>query len=85
MGHVDEMNPKEIYETPGINVRFEVFTAVIVSSRLTLFLARVIYSTLKMEATHSTETTVYNKPTRRHVPQHGRKGLTPCSFSSVGS
>jgi hypothetical protein len=41
------------------------------SDRLTIFLARVISSTLKMEATRSTETSVYNKPTRRHIPEDG--------------
>jgi hypothetical protein len=35
-----------------------------VSNRLTRFLARVISSTLKMEATCSCETSVYNKATR---------------------
>jgi hypothetical protein len=35
---------------------------------LTLFLARDISSTLKMEATHFSETSVYNKPARRHIP-----------------
>jgi hypothetical protein len=44
-----------------------------VSNRLTLFFARVI----KMEATCSTETSVYNKPTRRHIPEddilHGHR------------
>jgi hypothetical protein len=39
------------------------------SNRLTLFLTRVISSTLKMEATPSSETTVYNKSTRCHVPE----------------
>jgi hypothetical protein len=33
-----------------------------VSYHLTLFLARVISSTLKMEVTHSSEMLVYNKP-----------------------
>jgi hypothetical protein len=34
-------------------------------------LARVTSSTLKIEATLSSETPVYNKPTRRHIPEHG--------------
>jgi hypothetical protein len=38
---------------------------------LTLFLARVISSTLKMEATRSSAISVYNKPTRRHIPENG--------------
>jgi hypothetical protein len=42
-----------------------------VSNRLTLFLACVISSTLKMEATHSSETSVCNKPTRHHIPEDG--------------
>jgi hypothetical protein len=42
-----------------------------VNNRLTLFLVRVISSTLKMEATLSSETSVYNKPTRRHIPEDG--------------
>jgi hypothetical protein len=42
------------------------------SNRFTLFLARAIFSTLKMEATYSSETSVYNKPTtRRHIPKDG--------------
>jgi hypothetical protein len=28
-------------------------------------------TTLKMKATHSSKTLVYNKPTRRHIPQDG--------------
>jgi hypothetical protein len=42
-----------------------------VSKRLTVFLAQVISSTLKMEATHSSETSVYNKHTRRHIAEDG--------------
>jgi hypothetical protein len=42
-----------------------------VSYRLRLFLARVISSTLKMEATRSSETSVCNNPTRCHVPGDG--------------
>jgi hypothetical protein len=37
----------------------------------TLFLVRLTSSTLKMEATRSSETSIYNKPTRRHIPQDG--------------
>jgi hypothetical protein len=40
-----------------------------VSIRLTL--ARVISSTLKMEAIRSSETSVYIKPTRYHIPEDG--------------
>jgi hypothetical protein len=40
-----------------------------VVNRLTLFLARVISSTLKMEAKRSSETLVHNKPTLRHIPE----------------
>jgi hypothetical protein len=36
---------------------------------LSPFLARVISSTLKMEETRSSETSVYNKSTRRHISQ----------------
>jgi hypothetical protein len=36
---------------------------------LTLFLARVISSTLKMEATCSSETSVYNKPTWHRIAE----------------
>jgi hypothetical protein len=36
-----------------------------------LFLSRVISSTLKMEVTRSSETSVYNKPTWRHIPEDG--------------
>jgi hypothetical protein len=39
--------------------------------RLTLLLDRVISSTLKTEATSSSETSVYNKPTRRHFQEDG--------------
>jgi hypothetical protein len=35
------------------------------------FLARVISSTLKMEATRFSETSVCNKPTWRHIPEDG--------------
>jgi hypothetical protein len=35
----------------------------------TLFLARVISSTLNMEAARSSETSVYNTPTRCHIPE----------------
>jgi hypothetical protein len=35
----------------------------------TLFLARVISSTLKTEVTRSSETPVYNKPTWSHIPE----------------
>jgi hypothetical protein len=42
-----------------------------VTNRLTRFLARVIYTSLKMEATCSSETSVYNRPTRRHIPEDG--------------
>jgi hypothetical protein len=38
-----------------------------VTNRLKSFLLRAISSTLKMEATHSSETSVYNKPSRRHI------------------
>jgi hypothetical protein len=40
-----------------------------VNDHLTLFLAHIISSTLKMEATCSSETSVYNKPTRCHIPE----------------
>jgi hypothetical protein len=40
-----------------------------VSNRLTLFLACVISSTLKMEAKCYSETSVYNKSTRCHIPE----------------
>jgi hypothetical protein len=52
-----------------------------VSNRLTLFLSRVILSTLKMEATCSSETSVYNKPIRRHNPEDGILQKTPCLHS----
>jgi hypothetical protein len=45
--------------------------ASIFSNRLTLFLACVISSTLEMEATRSSETSVYSKRTRRHIPGDG--------------
>jgi hypothetical protein len=53
-----------------------------VSYHLTLFLAHVISSTLKMEVTRSSETSVYNKRTWRHIPEDDilhRK----CYFNSV--
>jgi hypothetical protein len=40
-----------------------------VSYRITLLLVRVISSTLKMEATCSSESSVHNKLTRCHVPE----------------
>jgi hypothetical protein len=39
--------------------------------RLVFFFARVISSTLKLEATRSSEMSVYNKPTRRHIAEDG--------------
>jgi hypothetical protein len=39
-----------------------------VSYRLTPFLAQVISSILKMAATHSSKTPIYNKPTWHHIP-----------------
>jgi hypothetical protein len=33
--------------------------------------SQFISSTLKMEATRSSETSVYNKPTQRHIPEDG--------------
>jgi hypothetical protein len=41
------------------------------SYRLTLFFPCVIFSTFKMEARCSSETLVYNKLTRRHIPENG--------------
>jgi hypothetical protein len=72
--------------TSFIYVGFEVFTAVTIKDfrlldvapcrfiihGLTLSLARVISTTLKMEATCSSETSVYSKPTRRHIPEDGQ-------------
>jgi hypothetical protein len=43
----------------------------LISSSLTLFFANVFTSTLKIEATRSSETSVYNKPTRRHIQEYG--------------
>jgi hypothetical protein len=42
-----------------------------VSYRLTLFLSRVISSTLKMETTSSFETSVFTRPTRRQFTGDG--------------
>jgi hypothetical protein len=42
-----------------------------VSNRLTLSFSRILSSTLKMEATRSSETSIYNKPTRCHIPEDG--------------
>jgi hypothetical protein len=39
--------------------------------RQSVFLARVISSALKMKATRFSETSVYNKHTRRHIPKDG--------------
>jgi hypothetical protein len=53
-----------------LNRRFgETCRLLSVSYRLKLFLARVISSTLKMEGARSSETSVYNKPTWRHIPE----------------
>jgi hypothetical protein len=49
-------------------VFWDVAPLVLIISRL---IARVISSTLKMGATRSFETSVYNKPTRRHIPEYG--------------
>jgi hypothetical protein len=52
-----------------INCRFEGTCRLhLQGSSLTVFLARVIFSTLKMEATRSSETLVYNKPTQGTHP-----------------
>jgi hypothetical protein len=40
-------------------------------NRSTLFLARITSSTLKMEETRSSETSAYNKPTQRRIPEDG--------------
>jgi hypothetical protein len=42
-----------------------------VSYCLIFYLSLVMSSLLNMEATRSCETSVYNKPTRRHVPEDG--------------
>jgi hypothetical protein len=42
-----------------------------VNSHLTFFLSRVISSSLKLEATCSSETSVYIKPTWCHIPEDG--------------
>jgi hypothetical protein len=39
--------------------------------RLRFLLACVLSSTLKMEATRSSETPVFNKPTQSHIPEDG--------------
>jgi hypothetical protein len=48
-----------------------------VSNYQTLFFAHVISFNLKIEATRSSETSVYNKPTRRHIQEdnivHGHR------------
>jgi hypothetical protein len=49
--------------------RTDMWTRQSVSSRLKVFLASAISSTLKMRATLSSETSVYNKPTRCHIPK----------------
>jgi hypothetical protein len=55
-----------------------------VSNRPTLFHARGIYSALKMEPTRFSETSVYNKPTLRHIPEDDIFQLTTV-FSFVES
>jgi hypothetical protein len=42
-----------------------------VSNRLTLFLASIISSTLKIEAARSSETSVYNKHALRRISEDG--------------
>jgi hypothetical protein len=57
-------------------------------SRLTLLLSHVISFTLKMEATCSSETSDYNKPTRHRIPEDGilqsnrRDNLKSCSMAA---
>jgi hypothetical protein len=41
----------------------------VVSYHLTLFLARVISFILKKDVTLSSETSVYNKPIQRNIPE----------------
>jgi hypothetical protein len=59
------------------------------SNSTTLFLARVIYSALKMEATRSSETSVHIKPARLNIPQgeilrsHRRENLKSYNKSSL--
>jgi hypothetical protein len=48
----------------------------------TLFLAHVISCTLKMEATLSPETSVYNKSTRRYFPDDGILQQSSCYVTS---
>jgi hypothetical protein len=47
------------------------YKLIVVSYHLTLFLTHVISPPLKMEATRSSETSVYNKSKRRHIPEDG--------------
>jgi hypothetical protein len=54
------------------------------SFRLTLFPARVISSTPKMEATRSSETLVYNKPTRSHFIVTAAKTWSTSDRMKVG-
>jgi hypothetical protein len=43
-----------------------------VNNRLTLFLVRVLFFTLKIEEIRSSETSLHIKPTQRHIPEEWR-------------
>jgi hypothetical protein len=43
----------------------------IITVNVTLFQARIISNTVKIEVTRSSKTLVYNRPTQRHIPEDG--------------
>jgi hypothetical protein len=67
------------FQTTLQPVGFEVFTVVTmksVSLLLTFFFRPQISSTLKMEPTRSSETSVLTRPTRRYIPEDGILNIT---------
>jgi hypothetical protein len=53
-----------------------------IKNRLILFLARVFCSTLKIEVRYSSETSGYNEPRLRHIPEDGIVQVLRSSFPS---
>jgi hypothetical protein len=51
--------------------------------RLTLFLPRAISSTVMIEATRSSETPVYNKPTLHHIPAYPKCHISIYFFKNL--
>jgi hypothetical protein len=70
-------NNRLIFKTVYLVVRFEVFTAVTMKNSIFWDVAggcnllTLYFSTLKVEAIRSSETSVHTRCTRRHIPEDG--------------